>query len=338
MPLYPEIEHPETHTIKVGTPHQLYVEECGNPDGIAVLFLHGGPGSGCNANHRRYFNPDHYRIILFDQRGCGRSTPHGCLDNNTTQHLVEDMETIRQQLGVEKWILFAGSWGVCLALLYAQSHTKRVSGMILRGAFLASKRDLDWFFSDGVSRLYPELWDTLNNSLPALDNKVFNQETLLQTYHRCLFSADSKLNKKAAKAWSDWTNAIVAWTLSSETSSPSSLQEQSPSDLGSETYQDISAHQIRSIRLEVHYALNQYFLKDNQLLDNMQAIKHLPTFLIHGRKDITCPVESTWRLHKKFTNATLKILPNAGHLAGEPDMIEALVDATDRMITEVSRC
>lgn len=328
MPLYPEIEKPETHTIKVDTPHQLYVEECGNPDGIAVIFLHGGPGSGCNANHRRYFNPERYRIILFDQRGCGRSTPQGCLDNNTTQHLVDDIETIRQHLGVEKWVLFAGSWGVCLALLYAQGHPERVSGMILRGAFLASKRDLDWFFSDGVSRLYPELWDALNSSLPVLNNS----ESLLQTYHRCLFSDDSKLNKKAAKAWSDWTNTIVSWTLPSDPSSPASCQKQSQA----ETNNDISDQQIRSIRLEAHYALNQYFLKEDHLLDNMQAIKQLPTFLIHGRKDITCPVESTWRLHKIFTNATLEILPNAGHLGSEPDMIEALVNATDRMITEVS--
>lgn len=328
MPLYPEIENPKTYSIHVDTPHQLYVEECGNPDGIPVIFLHGGPGSGCNAEHRRYFNPECYRIILFDQRGCGRSTPYGCLENNTTHHLVDDIEIIRQELAVEKWALFAGSWGVTLALLYAQRYKDKVSGMILRGAFLASKRDMDWFFSDGVCRLYPELWDSLNTALP----KLSSDESLLSTYHRCLFSEDTELIQKAAKAWSDWTDTIVTWTLPSKPPTESK-QEDAPTH----SHRNITDKQIRSIRLGVHYAANQYFLEENHLLDNMTVIEHIPTKIVHGRKDITCPVESSWRLHKRFTYSTLEILPNAGHLAGEPDMIEALVNATDKMIEELGQ-
>ncbi|CAA6824512.1 MAG: Proline iminopeptidase (EC [uncultured Thiotrichaceae bacterium] len=327
MPLYPEIESPKTYSINVDSPHQLYVEECGNPDGVPVIFLHGGPGSGCNASHRRYFNPEHYRIILFDQRGCGRSTPHGCLDNNTTWHLVDDIERIRQYLEVDKWVLFAGSWGVSLALLYAQNYTKNVSGMILRGAFLASKHDLDWFFcEDGVSRLYPELWNTLSTLLPKPENPKI-EETLLQSYHRCLFSDDSALNKKAAKAWSDWTDTIVTWTLTSQPSTETKEEE-----VAAGSHENVTDKQIRSIRLEAHYAVNQYFLKENHILNNMEAIKQIPTWLVHGRKDITCPIESSWRLHQQLTHSTLQILPNAGHLAGEPDMIEALVKATNEMI------
>lgn len=331
MPLYPEVKSPKSYTINVDinvdtdTPHQLYIEECGNPKGIPVIFLHGGPGSGCNASHRSYFNPKHYRIILFDQRGCGRSTPHGCLDNNTTQHLINDIETIRLKLGVETWLLFAGSWGVTLALLYAQHYTSRVSGMILRGAFLASKRDMDWFFNaKGVARIYPELWSTLNNSLEKKDSS----ETLLQTYHRCLFSEDSTLNKIAAKAWSEWTNTIVTWSLLSNSTPPPRSEKETS---------HITNKQVRSIRLEAHYAINQYFLEEDYLINHMQVIKHLPTMLIHGRKDITCPVESSWRLHQLLTNSSLKILPDTGHLAGEPAMIEALVDATDTMIIKLDR-
>jgi len=328
MPLYPELENPQTYTITVDTPHKLYLEECGNPEGIPVIFLHGGPGSGCNASHRRYFNPEKYRIILFDQRGCGRSTPHGCLDHNTTQHLVEDIEAIRLQLEVDQWVLFAGSWGVSLALLYAQSYPEKVSAMILRGAFLASNRDMGWFFNDGVRRIYPDLWEAFNTALP----KINDSEPLLERYHRSLFSDDKRLNQKAAKVWSDWTDTIVTWTLQPQTSPQTSPKHSSEHTASTSSPKDITDKQIRSIRLEAHYAINQYFLKENHILNNMQAIKHIPSLLIHGRRDITCPVESSWNLHSAFANSTLTILPNAGHLAGEPDMIEALVKATDEMI------
>jgi proline iminopeptidase len=312
MPLYPEINEVKTYSVKVDSPHTLYVEECGNPDGIPVIFLHGGPGSGCNANHRRYFNPEKYRIVLFDQRGCGRSLPHGCLDENTTQHLIDDIETIRKKLNINQWVVFAGSWGVTLALLYAQQFKQHVLGMILRGAFLASKRDMDWFFTDGVCRLFPELWQRFSTSLPKLNDK----ETLLQTYHRCLFANDRELNTKAALAWSEWTDSIVTWKL------PKS--DDAPTD-------DIDKL-IRKVQLEVHYAINKYFLEENHLLNNIAKIKDIPTYLVHGRRDITCPVESSWLIHNALIHSTLRILPNAGHLAEEPDMIEALVSTTDEFI------
>ncbi|KAG1663517.1 Proline iminopeptidase [Nymphon striatum] len=317
MPLYPKIENPTTYSIKVDTTHQLYVEECGNPDGIPVIFLHGGPGSGCNPDHRRYFNPKLYRIILFDQRGCGRSTPHGCLEKNTTHHLIDDIERIRQELKIDQWLIFAGSWGVTLALLYAQANSDKVTGLVLRGAFLASKRDLNWFFNDdGVARLYPELWEIFSTSLP----KLKPDESLLQS-----LPSNAKLNKKAAKAWSDWTDTIVTWTLPTQ-SNPA---------IDNDPKKEITDKQLRSIRLEVHYAVNNYFLQEEHIINNMHLIKHIPTHIIHGRKDITCPVESSWRLHKEFTSARLKILPDAGHLANEPDMIEALVKATNTIIKEV---
>ncbi|MCF6191300.1 MAG: prolyl aminopeptidase [Cocleimonas sp.] len=312
MPLYAEINEVISYEIAVDKPHTLYVEECGNPDGIPVIFLHGGPGSGCNANHRRYFNPEKYRIILFDQRGCGLSTPHGCLDKNTTQHLVADIETIRLKLNVHQWVIFAGSWGVTLALLYAQQYKERVLGMILRGAFLASKRDMDWFFSDGVSRIFPQIWKSFSTCLP----KKNESETLLQTYHRCLLDDDKKLNAKAALAWSEWTDSIVTWALPE-------TDKKSPNDI---------AKLIRIVRLETHYAVNQYFLEENYLLENCEEIQDIPTLLIHGQRDITCPVESSWLLHKVLKNSSLQILPNTGHLADEPSMIDSLVDATDEMV------
>lgn len=313
MPFYPEISEVISYGLEVNSTHRIYVEECGNPEGIPVIFLHGGPGSGCNANHRRYFNPEKYRIVLFDQRGCGRSTPHGCLDDNTTWHLVNDIETIRQLLGIEKWVLFAGSWGVTLALLYAQQFKKHVLGMILRGAFLASKRDMDWFFSDGVCRLFPELWQKFSTCLQQLDNS----EKLMQTYHRCLFADDSELNKKAALVWSEWTDSIVTWKL------PKS----------DETPRDDIDKLIRKVRLEVHYAFNQYFLQENHLLNNIAKIQDVPCYLIHGRHDITCPVESSWLIHNALARSSLRILPNAGHLADEPDMVEALVNVTDEVVS-----
>ena len=316
MSFYPEINEVIRYEIAVDEPHKLYVEECGNPDGIPVIFLHGGPGSGCNANHRRYFNPEKYRIILFDQRGCGLSTPHGCLDKNTTQHLVDDIETIRLKLNVHQWVIFAGSWGVTLALLYAQQYKERTLGMILRGAFLASKRDMDWFFADGVSRIFPQLWERYSTCLPKIDES----ETLLQTYHRCLIDDDKELNAKAALAWSEWTDSIVTWTLPD---TDTGTNKKSPKDIDK---------LIRSVRLGVHYAVNQYFLEENYLLENCEEIQDIPTFLIHGQLDITCPVESSWLLHKELKNSSLKILPNTGHLANEPNMIDSLVDATNEMI------
>lgn len=311
MPLYPEITPYSTYQLEVDETHRIYVEECGNPIGIPIVFIHGGPGSGCNESHRCFFNPQKYRIILFDQRGCGRSTPYGCLDNNTTHHLVRDLETIRETLGIDQWVLFAGSWGVALGMLYAQTYPQHVSSMILRGAFLASKRDIEWFFDDGVSRLFPELWEKFSTTLIAEEAN----EHLLKTYERCIFSNDKALNLKAAKAWTEWTDSIVTWMLPE--SGPFVVKD--------------TEKLIKKIRLEVHYAVNNYFLETDQLIDNCHTIPNIPVSIIHGQRDITCPLESSWRIHKALPHSELQVIRNAGHLAGEPDMVEALVASTDKL-------
>lgn len=338
MSLYPEISKSKSYEMAVDSAHTLYVEECGNPEGIPVIFLHGGPGAGCSENHRRYFNPKKYRIVLFDQRGCGLSSAHGCLENNTTHDLIADIEAIRSKLNIEQWLVFAGSWGVTLALLYAQSYRERVLGMVLRGSFLASKRDMDWFFSEGVSRLFPDLWQNFSTCLPRLNDK----ETLLQSYHRCLFADDTELNIKATLAWIEWTESIVTWTLSlsdqeSVKSNHDEIKKKSTETKSSNNVDNIKNIEkidklIRGVRLEVHYAINQYFLEEDHLLNNMDKIQGLATIIVHGRRDITCPLESSWRIHKALKGSELRILPEAGHIASEQDMVEALVLATDDFV------
>jgi len=314
--LYPEITDPIVHKLKVGEIHELYVEECGNPSGIPIIFLHGGPGSGCQPYHRQFFNPEKYRIILFDQRGCGRSTPHGCLEKNTTHDLNADMETIRQTLNIDKWVLFGGSWGVTLALLYAETYPDRVSGLILRGAFLASERDLDWFFGDHVGRIFPDEWEKFIN---LIDEKDITAQSVINDYHEMITSPHDEERIKAAKAWSRWTGKIVTWTLP---------QEEEKND-NEETDQKDPKQLIREIHLEIHYAINRYFLETDQLLKNINKLPDVSVRIIHGRRDITCPLESSWRLNKSIPNSTLAILPESGHLANERAMIDALVSATD---------
>ena len=315
--LYPEITEPTIHLLSVGQDHQLHVEECGNPNGTPIIFLHGGPGSGCQPYHRQFFDPEKYRIILFDQRGCGRSTPHGCLEENTTRDLIDDMETIRQFLNIDRWVLFGGSWGVSLALLYAETHPEKVSAMILRGGFLASARDLEWFFGDGAARIFPDEWEKFTEIIDDTD-KFFSD--LIADYHEMITSPYDEERINAAKAWDRWTSKIVTWTLPSNGEN----EEKSAQEL---------AKLVRSVQLEVHYAINNYFLEPNQLLENINRLPDVPIKIIHGRKDITCPLESSWKLHKQLANSELIILPESGHLANEEAMIDALVNATDTLLT-----
>ncbi len=316
--LYPEITDPIVHELKVGKIHQLYVEECGNPSGISIIFLHGGPGSGCQPYHRQFFDPEKYRIILFDQRGCGRSTPHGCLEENTTHDLIGDIETIRQTLNIEQWVLFGGSWGVTLALLYAETYPDQVSGLILRGSFLASKRDLDWFFGDGVGRIFPDEWEKFR---ALVDEEDITAKNVIEDYHEMITSAYDEERIKAAEAWSRWTGKIVTWTL--------------PQEDNKEPDQKDPKQLIREIHLEVHYAFNQYFLEPDQLIKNIDQLPDVPVSIIHGRRDITCPLESSWRLHKAIPNSSLTILPESGHLANEVAMIDALVTSSDNLVAEL---
>ncbi len=316
--LYPAITDPIVHRLKVSVDHEIYVEECGNPDGIPVIFLHGGPGSGCQSYHRQFFDPTQYRIVLFDQRGCGRSIPKGCLNDNTTQDLISDIETIRAELSVDKWLLFGGSWGVTLALLYAETYPDQVSGIILRGAFLAGKRDLDWFFGDGVCRLFPDEWHTFTTALGVTD---FSKEAIIKACHDGLNSDDQIEQLRVARAWSRWTTKIVTWTL------PPDREEQPQKD---------AEILIKEINLEIHFAFNRYFLGPEQLIENIHLIPEVPIHLVHGRRDITCPIESSWRLSQSLPNAAFTILEESGHLANEAGMIDALVTATDQMAQKIS--
>ena len=307
--LYPEIEPYARYRLPVSGGHVLYLEECGNPRGKPVVFLHGGPGSGCNERHRRYFNPRKYRIVIFDQRGCKRSTPRGSVEWNTTTDLLHDLEQIRKHLGIKQWLVFGGSWGATLALLYTEKNPGRVLGLILRGSFLARARDLSWYVTDGANRILPEYWQAFIGHIPVKERK-----DVVAAYHRRIFGRDTRLRNKYARAWSEWATRIVTWNA------PDGKQEQ--------------AH-IRTIlnqsRIEAHYALNHYFIRDNQIMHNISRIPKVPVTILHGRRDITCTLEASWSLHQALPRSELIIVPEAGHLAGEPAMVDALIHATDKM-------
>jgi proline iminopeptidase len=308
-PLYPGIEPYANHQIKRDK-HQLYVEECGNPSGVPVVFLHGGPGSGCKAYHRSFFDPARYRIILVDQRGAGRSIPHGELLGNTTADLVRDLDYIRHAFQIDRWLLFGGSWGATLALVYAQHHPSKVAGMVLRAAFLARQRDLEWFVGSGVDRIYPEQWEQFMESIPAPER----HHPLLYLYS-CVTGDDELARRRAARAWALWSGQVI---IGNEFD-PSMLSEH------------VSSEEINQARIELHYAVNKYFIPENSILEHCDKIRHLPAILIHGRRDLVCPVESSFSLHKRLPNSDLRVLPNAGHIAAGEEMIDALVSAVDEM-------
>lgn len=320
IPLYPDIEpyasyHLDMEPLTDNSCHQIYVEECGNPDGIPVVFLHGGPGSGCRPQHRCYFDPNLYRIILFDQRGCGRSLPHGELENNTTQFLIADMEAIRQHLNIEHWLLFGGSWGATLALCYAQKYPFRVLAMILRGIFLGRQQDIDWVYAEGgASRLFPDAWQQLVQHLPESE-----QQAPLKAYYQQLTDPDELHQMAAAKTLQAWEGTIV--TLRDHEYQPDLEKEPGP---------------LAHSRIQLHFALNQCFIADQPILDNITAIRDIPTIIIHGRYDIVCPVQQSWALSQSWSNAELEIIPLAGHAAGEPALIHALINATQSIAEQLS--
>lgn len=309
--LYPEIAPRKVLAVDVGDAHRLYVEDCGNERGLPVVFLHGGPGSSCKPYHRQFFDAQRYRIILFDQRGCGRSQPSGSLRNNSTDRLVSDMEAIRSALDIERWMIFGGSWGSTLGLLYAQAHPDRVSAMVLRGSFLARQQDLDWFLGErGARRFYPEHWQAFLEQVPeAGDGEV------LQACHTLITAGDSGARERVARAWSQWATRIVSFSLDAEPGEDAA----SVGDL------------IDKAALEIHYAAHRYFIADNQILDNIGRLPNVPVLLVHGRRDLTCLPEASWLLYRAIPGARLEIIPRAGHLASEPPTIDALVRATDEM-------
>lgn len=306
---FPEIEPFKTEFLKVSALHTLFVEQSGNPNGKPVIFLHGGPGAGTAAYHRQFFNPQFYRIILFDQRGAGRSTPSAELQENTTWDLVEDIEKIRAHLKVEKWHVFGGSWGSTLALAYAETHPSRVTALILRGIFLCRPSEISWFYQEGASQIYPDAWERYRDFIPADERNDF-----VKAYYKRLTSPDLDLRLKAAKIWSQWEAATSKLFVD-----PQFIDE----------FED-PTHALQFARIECHFFMNNSFFKTNNwLIENIDRIRHIPTIIVQGRYDIVCPARSAWELHRAFPEATLKIIQDAGHSATEPGIRSELILATD---------
>jgi proline iminopeptidase len=308
--LYPERQAFETQLLKLDSGHSVYYEQVGNKSGIPVLFLHGGPGSGCNENHRRYFDPDKYHIILFDQRGCNRSLPNGFVEENSTQDLLNDIESIRKALNLDKWVLFGGSWGATLSLLYAEAFPQYVSGIILRGAFLARQCDFDWFAKSGVNKIFPDYWDEFMSYFQAEEKKY-----PITTLHKRIFSEDKQTQIEAAKTWALWAGRVVTHSLTNDYV----LDVEDEDKL------------ISEVKIEMHYAKHKYFINENEILENIAKVPDVPVTIIHGRKDLTCLPESSWSIHKALPQSKLVHVAEAGHLASEPAMINALIEATDEM-------
>jgi len=312
--LYPPLTPYVTHHFQVDELHTLYVEESGNPGGIPVVFLHGGPGAGCAPYHRQYFDPEIYRIVLFDQRGCGKSTPHASLENNTTWDLVADVEFIRKSLAVEQWVVFGGSWGSTLALLYAQKHPRSVSGLILRGIFLARNKDVQWFYQQGASQLFPDYWEKFLEPIPESE-----RDDMVSAYYRQLTGEDEVQKLRAAKAWSVWEG--VTATLKPDESVINSFS---------------ASHAALSIaRVECHYFMNDCWLRPNQIIEEVDKIRHIPTYIVHGRYDVVCPVEQAWELSSAWPEAQLTIVGDAGHAVVESGITRELLKATQAMPEDI---
>tara|TARA_R110000782_G_scaffold61763_8_gene127190 strand:- start:1337 stop:2308 length:972 start_codon:yes stop_codon:yes gene_type:complete len=308
--LYPEIKPFARHELAVQKPHVLYADESGQADGLPVVFIHGGPGAGCDSLSRRFFDPSVYRIITYDQRGSGRSTPHASLENNTTQHLVEDLEVLREHLGIEKWVLFGGSWGSTLALAYAQAYPDRVMGLILRGIFLCRDQDIQWFYQKGASHIFPDYWEDYVSMIPEVE-----RGDMVAAFYRRLTGDDEICRMHAAKAWSLWEGRCA--TLR-------------PSPQVVDRFSD--ARRAYAIaRIECHYFVNNSFLEPNQLLDNMHRIEHIPGIIVHGRYDMVCPLDNAYSLHHKWPGSELQIIRDAGHAASENGIADALVRASETM-------
>lgn len=308
--LYPEIEPYDSGFLKVSELHSLYYEQCGNPDGKPVVFLHGGPGGGVSSPCRRFFDPKAYRIVLFDQRGCGRSVPHAELTDNTTWHSVADIETLREHLGIDRWQVFGGSWGSTLSLAYAETHPDRVTELVLRGIFMLRRRELEWFYQEDVDMLFPDAWETYVAAIPEAE-----RGDMMSAYYRRLTSPDKSVRMAAARAWSQW-EASTSFLL------------QDPEHIarnGEDEFADAFA------RIECHYFVHGgFFEHDDQLLRNIERIRHIPAVIVQGRYDVVCPLRSAWDLHRAWPEADLRIVPDAGHSAFEPGNLHELIEATDR--------
>jgi proline iminopeptidase len=311
--LYPEIRPYRSEHLAVDDVHTLYVEEVGNPEGLPALFLHGGPGAGCETYHRRFFDPERYRAVLFDQRGAGRSTPHAELAGNTTWDLVADIEKIRAHLDIDRWLVFGGSWGSTLALAYAQRHPERVRALVLRGVFLCRPHEIAWFYQQGTSRLFPDYWEDF---IAPVDPAA--RDNLLSAYYDLLTGPDELRRLAAAKAWSVWEGR-TATLLPDERVAAHYAQ----------------AHVALSMaRIECHYFLHDAFLRPNQLLEEAHRLNGIPGLIVHGRYDAICPLENAWQLHEAWSGSELSIVADAGHAATEPGIRRRLIEATDYFANE----
>ena len=312
--LYPPIKPNRSFALKVDSIHELYVEESGNPQGLPVLFVHGGPGAGCEEKHRSYFDPNLYRIVLFDQRGSGKSRPHAELEANTTMELVADMERIRTELGIDQWVLFGGSWGSTLSLVYAETHPERVLGLILRGIFLCRPQEIHWFYQEGANRLFPDHWRDFVAPIPEAE-----RHDLLHAHYRRLTGQDEVARMRSAEAWSVWEGRTATLTPRKEVV-----------DFFSDPHVALSL-----ARIEAHYFVNHIFLKPDQILRDAYKLASIPGVIVHGRYDVVCPIENAWDLHQAWPQARLEIIPDAGHSASEPGIVNALVQATMDMHRQV---
>jgi len=307
--LYPRIDPFDQRMLAVGDGHSVYVEQCGNPSGVPVVVLHGGPGGGCSPSMRRYFDPDIYRVVLFDQRGCGRSRPHASVADNTTWHLVADIELIRQTLDIDAWMVFGGSWGATLALIYAEAHPARVRHLILRGVFLMTEAELDWFYAGGAGRFWPDVWRRFVQMIPEAE-----RGDLIAAYHKRLFSGDMMTETRFARAWAGWENTLA------------SIDNDGPAGESPADYARAFA------RLENHYFTHRGFLdRDGQILDDIDRIADVPGTIVQGRYDMICPPVSADALHRAWPASRLDLVPRAGHALSEPGISAALVREMDRL-------
>jgi len=311
--LYPDIKPYATHRLAVDAPHELYFEESGNPEGMPVLFVHGGPGAGCEDYHRRFFDAERFRIILMDQRGAGRSTPLAELEGNSTDKLVQDMEAVRMFLGVDRWLLFGGSWGSTLSLVYAQAHTERVLGLVLRGIFLCRPRDIAWFYQDGASRVFPDYWQEFEAQIPESE-----REDMVSAYYRRLTSKNELEQIQAAKAWSIWEGRCA--TL-----------HPNPRVVEHFGHPHVA---IALARIECHYFMNSSFLEHDQIIRDACKLRDIPGIIVHGRYDMVCPLDNALALSKAWPEADLRIIRDAGHSASEPAIVDALIRGVDEVVAK----
>ncbi len=312
--LYPPIEPLDQGYLDVGDGHSIYWEVCGNPDGLPAVFLHGGPGAGSSPDHRRLFDPARYRVLLFDQRGCGRSTPHASLEANTTWHLIADIERLRRMLGVERWLVLGGSWGSCLALAYAQTHPERCHGLILRGIFTLRRAELLWFYQEGASWIFPDLWEAYLAPIPEDE-----RGDLMAAYHKRLTHPDRAVQVEAARAWSLWEGRTL--TLLPD--------PQMAVRHGEDRFA------VAFARIENHYFVNGGFFEEGQLIRDASRLKDIPGVIIQGRYDICTPMQTAWDLHRAWPEAAFVVVPDAGHAWTEPGILHEIVSATDRFADRI---